>query len=337
MDTSDPRFPRLVELLGSNLGNEAWRRASYILLESHVDHVKAEHGEQATEKGVEALRETLSGMDDRSLAFLLVHSGYIPDHYLPDSSEETLHTKLTETLVAEWGARFGLDATIQTEKASKEDVTFRDSGKVIVCDAKSYRLGRSQAAPNVKDAIKQGDYQKWLSSYPESDREGGLVTFPSRHDWKRASDVYSYSSNADDPILLLFYEHLAFLLLNKDVFLEHQSISRVLQAYPEVFSNGHSKERDAYWASINEYLNGLVGEGQDLNQFIKDAQLIVDDAVNWAIQRIENMIEEKVATIKGEVEALPVAALLERLLQSESNESTKELFRMLGNIKRFRL
>ena len=33
---------------------------------------------------------------------------------------------------------------------------------IIVSDTKSFRLSRSQSAPNVKDTIKLADYEKWL-------------------------------------------------------------------------------------------------------------------------------------------------------------------------------
>ncbi|MCP5170117.1 MAG: HindIII family type II restriction endonuclease [Hahellaceae bacterium] len=82
---------------------------------------------------------------------MIVHSGYIPESYEADSSAETLYSKLIETVVLEWSKRIGFkNSKLPTQKASMEDVSILDDHHVIVCDAKSFRLGRSQGAPNVK-------------------------------------------------------------------------------------------------------------------------------------------------------------------------------------------
>ena len=129
-------------------------------------------------------------MTNDDFALLVMHSGYIPEFYLPDSSQETLYSKLIESLVCEWARRIGFtDSFLQTQKSNKEDVTIKRRNNVIVCDAKSFRLGRSQAAPNVKDTIKKQAYTTWLDQYNET-KVGGLVTFPSLHDWKKGSEAY---------------------------------------------------------------------------------------------------------------------------------------------------
>lgn len=127
----------------------------------------------------------IKSMTNDDFALLVMHSGYIPEFYLPDSSQETLYSKLIESLVCEWARRIGFtDSFLQTQKSNKEDVTIKRRNNVIVCDAKSFRLGRSQAAPNVKDTIKKQAYTTWLDQYNET-KVGGLVTFPSLHDWKK--------------------------------------------------------------------------------------------------------------------------------------------------------
>ena len=100
--------------------------------------------------------KVIQKMDNNEFCLLLLHTGYIPEFYLPDSSQETLYSKLIESIVCEWAKRIGFkDSYLQTQKSNKEDVTIKDGYSVIVCDAKSFRLGRSQAAPNVKDTIKK--------------------------------------------------------------------------------------------------------------------------------------------------------------------------------------
>ena len=81
---------------------------------------------------------------DDQLADLLIYSGYIPDLYDNDSSQETLFSKLVEVLVCEWARRMGFSSRFIKQKASYEDVNITINGKVLVCDAKIFRLGRSQ-------------------------------------------------------------------------------------------------------------------------------------------------------------------------------------------------
>ena len=45
---------------------------------------------------------------DDQLADLLIYSGYIPDLYDNDSSQETLFSKLVEVLVCEMGPSYGI-------------------------------------------------------------------------------------------------------------------------------------------------------------------------------------------------------------------------------------
>lgn len=126
--------------------------------------------------------------DDENFCKLLACSGFIPDLYLTDSSEETLFSKLTEILVAEWSDRMNFSNHIVKEKSGHEDINFEINNKTVVCDAKSFRLGRSQAAPNVKDFLKPADVSKWLERH--KNKLGGLVTYPDTHDWTKSSDVY---------------------------------------------------------------------------------------------------------------------------------------------------
>ena len=125
-----------------------------------------------------------------------------------------MHTKLTETLIFNWAKLIGFNSSeLPTQKSSYEDITISDQKNTIVCDAKSFRLGRSQKSPNVKDTIKLADYEKWLVKHGEKGI-GGLITFPSLHDWKKGSDVYQYVSNPAKKVLLLFYEHISFFLIS---------------------------------------------------------------------------------------------------------------------------
>ncbi len=68
-----------------------------------------------------------------------------------------------------------LNRSMQAPGLSRSAI--RSNNRVIVCDAKSFRLGRSQKAPNVKVDLKLADIQKWLSNYDEDQRIGGGFLF----------------------------------------------------------------------------------------------------------------------------------------------------------------
>ncbi len=204
-----------------------------------------------TEYIVSRLRDIISEFDNQTFSFLVCHTGYIPETYPADSSKETLYTKLIETIVVEWAIRIGFtESILPTQKSSKEDVTIKDQRNVIVCDAKSFRLGRSQGAPNVKDVLKHADIAKWLSSYPDYDRLGGLVTFPSQHDWKKGSDFYQYTTDHELPTICLNYEHMSFFLLNnydKDRLID--TYRRYVDIFPTVVDK-KDNNRDIYYEKI---------------------------------------------------------------------------------------
>jgi hypothetical protein len=210
--------PGITHYFGKDFADTKKRTDSYEFLRLFVEKNHDWHNGGAPDSDVlvPKLRVILKSLDDKTFAFLLCHTGYIPEDYEHDSSEETIYTKMVEALVQEWAIRMGFDKSdLPKQKASKEDITVQDDKSVIVCDAKSFRLGRSQKAPNVKDALKEGDIAKWLHAYKGGVRNslGGMVTFPSQHDWSGGSDFYLYLTNSSLPIVCLFYEHLAYFLI----------------------------------------------------------------------------------------------------------------------------
>ncbi|MCU0446451.1 MAG: HindIII family type II restriction endonuclease [Microscillaceae bacterium] len=214
------------------------RIASYDYLENYIsDTVNDWTTAPDTERIALDFAQKIGSLDKNDFAFLLCHAGYIPEFYEHDSSQETLYSKLIEILVCEWAKRVGFkDSSTQKQKASKEDITIQIDNTIIVCDAKSFRLGRSQAAPNVKDTIKKADYEKWQNSYLAEPNEsygvfdtiGGLITFPSLHNWKGSSDAYLYATDKHKPIVIIFYEHLAFYYLQG---YQQQNLIEILNNY----------------------------------------------------------------------------------------------------------
>jgi len=102
-----------------------------------------------TETIVKEFEKKLENTDDNELVEALIICGYIPDLYDADSSKETLFTKLCEVIEVIWARRMGFEAKAITQKSGYEDVEIIINDKIIVSDTKSFRLSRSQAAPNV--------------------------------------------------------------------------------------------------------------------------------------------------------------------------------------------
>ncbi len=322
---------------GKSYTDQSARVASYDFLEdfireSHVDWTTA----PATDTIARSFSKRLSGLSKGDLAFLLCHTGYIPETYAADSSQETLYSKLVEVLVQFWAVHIGFDLSeLPTVKSSKEDVTIKDKQNVIVCDAKTYRLGRSQKAPNVKDALKQGDIKKWLSFYPEKLRVGGLVTFPSQHDWSSGSDFYQYLTDKDSPVAMLFYEHLSYMMLagiEKDFLLSFYKNHKAL--FPKSFSKKDGN-REKYFSVINSQ---IIDKGsRPWSEFSPASNFIIREKVTHTCDRLEaHLTKSKEMIMAGLPKELDIKILLEELVDARFMAINQDLIRQLKNIRAFR-
>lgn len=272
----------------------------------------------------------IQNMDDETFAFLLLHSGYIPESYLPDSSQETLYSKLIESLVCEWAKRVGFsDSYLQTQKSNKEDVTIKDDNNIIVCDAKSFRLGRSQAAPNVKDTIKKSAYSTWLEQYKTANKIGGIVTFPSLHDWQKGSEAYSYFTEGNPPIMLIFYEQMAYMLLKK---IKATDIISFLNSYATTYPSP-SKEKQKYWKGFNDY---FFKNHTDYKPFMTEAKIIIKARVKHTVQKIQDYLNATLKEITEEIEQIPIEQLKQEAIKAKYNVKCKKLEQQIENIRKFR-
>lgn len=279
----------------------------------------------------------LRSLSLKEFSFLLCHTGYIPEIYKADSSQETLYSKLVEAMVNEWAIRMGfIYSSLPTQKSSKEDITISDGNNIIVADAKSYRLGRSQAAPNVKDALKKGDIAKWLAYYDQSryNRIGGLVAFPSQHDWKNGSDFYLYLTDKSSPIIMLFYEHMAFMLLagmNKDDLLgfyrNHKDI------FPnEVFNKVGS--RKIYFDKLEQHL--LNCGKLKWSEFSETADVIASEKATSTLLSLNNFLAEEKARALTWAESLSADEAKRQLADIKYQLGNQHLLRQRDNISFFR-
>jgi hypothetical protein len=323
---------------GKQYTEESTRKASYALLE---DYIRESHVDWTTAPPTDAIArkfsKRLAELDQSDLAFLLCHTGYIPETYAADSSQETLYSKLVEVLVQFWAINIGFDLSeLPTVKSSKEDVTIRDKDNVIVCDAKTYRLGRSQKAPNVKDALKQGDIKKWLSYYPEKNRVGGLVAFPSQHDWSGGSDFYQYLTDKDSPVAMLFYEHLSYMVLSG---IRKDSVIAFFKNHKSLFPKSFSKKdgnRAQYFLVINRE---IIDKGsRPWSEFSPASNFIIREKVSHTCDLLESHLRKSREMIMAGLpkDELDVKKLIEELIEARFLAVNLDLIRQLKNIKAFR-
>ncbi|WJT00125.1 HindIII family type II restriction endonuclease [Novosphingobium humi] len=313
------------------------RKESYNFIESFIEkNVESWDSPPKTEIIAKQFLDEISKISKNDFAFLVCHTGYIPEDYAPDSSQETLYSKLVEAVVCEWARRIGFTkSSLPTQKSSTEDVTISDGELWIVCDAKSFRLGRSQGAPNVKDVLKHADISKWLKKYPEDSRVGGIVTFPSQHDWSSGSDFYQYTTDKDLPTMCLYYEHMAFLILSE---IGKAEIINTFQRYGEIFPKillKNQQNRDAYYAGIEAALFGEKiaswREFEALAMLVtSECALHTYDVLKARVDFIHAEVAEGFENIK-DIEVLRGMAI-----EAESKRRTDGLCKQMDRIKKFR-
>ncbi|WP_165170012.1 HindIII family type II restriction endonuclease [Adlercreutzia sp. ZJ242] len=312
---------------------------NYAYLQLKVDEAFAGNKTVNHELLANRLHSELGSLPDDDFEHLLTTAGFIPDVYENDSSEETLFTKFIEALVCTWANRIGLDASMVKTKGSREDVTIEVDDKIIVCDAKSFRLGRSQKAPNAKDFLKLEDVRKWMEYHGNA--IGGLVTYPCKHEWTTSSDIYQYCSTKEVPTVMLPYKILAFLFHYRNQYKPTDLLR--LWDYGELFPEKLLKRmkggnKSVYWAAINRALLEITHQSQEtLQEFIVNADATIDKTV---IDRIEAMQKEVKAIedrVRARIEELADEDVRSELIKYMSDNETASYRTLIQRIKCFRL
>ncbi len=308
------------------------RNKSYDYIENFIfNNVKDWTKAPQTDILEDIFSKEIRELDKADFAFLVCHSGYIPEFYEHDSSQETLYSKLIEALVCEWAKIFGFtESVLQKQKANKEDVTIKKGEKVIVCDAKSFRLGRSQAAPNVKDTIKKAAYVSWLNQYHADNRVGGLVTFPSLHDWQKGSEAYKYFTDGDPAIMMLFYEEMTFMLLNEYT---AEDIMSFMENYKVIYPNC-SDQKCVYEKGL--YQNLFEKNKEAYHGFITLYKSIVKEKVSHTITQIDTHLENTKITIEEDIEKMNPETVKQIAIDSSFDRSCGQLLKQRINIFKFR-
>ena len=240
---------------------------------------------------------------------------------------EKLFTKLTELMVGEWWRRLGGTYHLPTKKSGTEDVELIYDSFSIVCDAKVFRLGRSQKAPNVKDFLKLASVRLWIENLNKTYQskrihqtiKGGLVTYSSLHEWESDSEVYEECTNHATPVVMLPYEVLALLLTYK----EKICIPELLDLW-EYENTGvtTARQKSNYWAYITKYICALLSiseeqyatEMKDYHRRILEASTEYRKIVQATVDTVRAQIQtdlDRITTL-DEMKAFALAEIEQR-------------------------
>lgn len=263
---------------------------------------------------VAVIKEDIKKLSDEDFIEVIT-SCFIPDLYSGMGKCEKLFTKLTELMVGEWWRRMGGSYNLPTKKSGTEDVELIYNSISIACDAKVFRLGRSQKAPNVKDFLKLASVKLWIdnlnTNYKESKVSrstiGGLVTYSSLHEWESDSEVYEECTNHTTPVVMLPYEVLALLLKYK----HRVQINEFVKLWNYAENNVRtSRQKNSYWTYVSSFICKLIGisvseYNSEMKKYHKDILLataeyrkIVQDTVDEVKRNIASELD-KHSTIKS--------------------------------------
>lgn len=283
------------------------------------------------------MKKKLENTDDNELVEALIICGYIPDLYDADSSKETLFTKLCEVIEVIWARRMGFEAKAITQKSGYEDVEIIINDKIIVSDTKSFRLSRSQAAPNVKDFVKPEDYRTWLSRKDEGKRLGGLVVYPQLHEWAKLSNAHKYCSDKLNPIVMLPFHYLAYLLKAKnDIGYETDKLIE-LWDFSSIFEQGF-ENRIGYWKIINNKIISITGDSLDnLKEFLCNSEKKMYNFVLEQQRLIKQAILQKEDEVEQELSSIDEKQLREEFVKYKLIKETEGLNVLVERISKFRI
>lgn len=211
---------------------------------------------------VAVVKEDIKKLSDADFVEVMIGC-FIPDLYSGMGKCEKLFTKLTELMVGEWWRRMGGSYNLPTKKSGTEDVELIYNTISIACDAKVFRLGRSQKAPNVKDFLKLASVKLWIDNLNANYQKnkvnrsviGGLVTYSSLHEWESDSEVYEECTNHTTPVVMLPYEVLALLLKHKD----RVQISEFVKLWNYLENSVKTaRQKSNYWTYVSNFICKLI-------------------------------------------------------------------------------
>ena len=253
---------------------------------------------------VAEVKEDIKKLSDTDFIEVIT-SCFIPDLYSGMGKCEKMFTKLTELMVGEWWRRMGGSYNLPTKKSGTEDVELIYNTISIACDAKVFRLGRSQKAPNVKDFLKLASVKLWIDNLNANYKKrkvnrsviGGLVTYSSLHEWESDSEVYEECTNHATPVVMLPYEVLALLLKYK----ERVQISEFVKLWN--YSENRvrtSRQKSNYWTYVSNFICKLLSisiaeYNAEMKEYHKDILL--------AAAEYRKIVQDTVDAVKDSIAA----------------------------------
>jgi type II restriction enzyme len=191
------------------------------------------------------------------LSALLDHlrlCGNIPESYDPDSGEEHLYSRYTDTLLCESFKAIGLKSIVLTERSDAADVEAFGKAYSFVADAKAFRLSRT--AKNQKD-FKVQAMDGWKHGKPYA-----MVVCPIYQLPVKSSQIYEQASARN--VCLFTYSHLAILAL----FAKSEGNAKAEEMLEAVFKSisalNPSKDASSYWTAVNKTMLDYSDKVTDL-------------------------------------------------------------------------
>jgi hypothetical protein len=292
---------------------------------------------------VEEVNSDINKFSDEEFIEIMI-SCFIPDLYSGMGKREKLFTKLAEFMVAEWWRRLGGTYNLPTKKSGTEDIELIFNNKSIVCDAKVFRLGRSQKAPNVKDFLKLASVRLWIdnlnneykNSNPSHKVIGGMVTYSSLHEWAKDSEVYEECTNHETPVIMLPYEILAIILKYKS---KLNSIDDFMNMWNysenKVVTSSNKKN---YWNYVGKYLCNILSlSAEDFNNEIQKYYIKIEEAVIEYKKIVQAEIDEVRAIIKKDLDEFDdIEELKKHVIHEIEKRDNKDALNYLERINKFR-
>lgn len=307
--------------------------------------ITEENNNKNTPLYVEEFKNNIRTKTNKQFIEILL-STFIPDIYSNNGKKEKLYTKLVEIVVGEWWYRFsGSEYNAPTTKSGTEDIEIIFKNNSIVSDAKSFRLGRSQKAPNVKDFLKLASMKTWMQNLKkkyeakniEQEILGGLVTYSSLHEWEGESEVYEECSNNGIPVVMLPYEILALLLEYNDNCTPENFLT--LWNYEQFFPQT-TRSKHEYWTTINCAIRTILN--MDIKTYdckIKEYRENIMYIVEQFKEQINRDIENKKIELRNHLDQFnSIEELREyvfKIIEQERNRENQEYLNRINNFRKY--
>lgn len=236
----------------------------------------------------------ISGLERKALAKLIGESGFIPETYAHDSSDEKLYAKAMDCLIAAALRHVGYDAQPTAERSDAADVLATKKRHGVVLDAKAFRLSRT--ALNPKD-YKIEALSGWRTTNEFAALVAPLAGFPDR-----TSRLFTEALRFN--VTLLTFSHLQFML---DTGVADVDLSPVWGLGADVASEREDLHGDAseYWAELDtRFCDALDIElprwVEARTRYFEDMTLAADreiERLQRDIERVREMEKEQLAEL----------------------------------------